>query len=87
MDVGDLTNVLREGVWTVLKVGGPMLVMSMVVGVGISIFQAMTSIHEQTFSFIFKLATIVTICFVGGDWMWQTLVDFTLSVFQIIRYG
>lgn len=87
MDVEALTNILRDGVWTVLKMGGPMLVLSMAVGVAISIFQAMTSIHEQTFSFIFKLATIVTFCFIAGDWMWQLLVDYTLSLFVMMRYG
>lgn len=87
MEIDTLTNVMRDGVWAVLKVGGPMLVMSMMVGVAISIFQAMTSINEQTFSFIFKLATIVTFCFLAGDWMWQVLVDYTLSLFVLIRYG
>ncbi len=87
MELYELTNILRDGVWTVLKMGGPMLVLSMVVGVGVSIFQAMTSINEQTFSFIFKLSTIVIFCFLAGEWMWQTLVDYTLHIFQMIRYG
>ena len=52
MDTTQITELLREGVWVAIKLGGPMLVLSMVVGVLIAIFQAVTQIHEQTLSFI-----------------------------------
>ena len=55
MDTTQITELLREGVWVAIKLGGPMLVLSMVVGVLIAIFQAVTQIHEQTLSFILKL--------------------------------
>ena len=61
MDTTQITELLREGVWVAIKLGGPMLVLSMVVGVLIAIFQAVTQIHEQTLSFILKLIVVVQI--------------------------
>ena len=55
MNIDQVTEVVREGVWVALKLGGPMLILSMMVGVFIAIFQAVTQIHEQTLSFILKL--------------------------------
>ena len=56
MDTSQITTMLREGIWIVLKLGGPMLLLSMVVGILIAIFQAVTQIHEQTLAFIMKLS-------------------------------
>ena len=47
MDTSLVTQILREGIWVAIKLGGPMLVLSMVVGVLIAIFQAVTQIHEH----------------------------------------
>ncbi len=85
MDVNQATEVLREGVWVALKLGGPMLLLSMVVGVLIAIFQAVTQIHEQTISFILKLAVILLVCLIGGGWMMETLLDYTRSLFLLMR--
>ena len=46
MDTSMITQVLREGIWVAIKLGGPMLILSMMVGVLIAIFQAVTQIHE-----------------------------------------
>ena len=45
MDTSMITQVLREGIWVAIKLGGPMLILSMMVGVLIAIFQAVTQIH------------------------------------------
>ena len=63
---GQVTEVVREGVWVALKLGGPMLILSMMVGVFIAIFQAVTQIHEQTLSFILKLTVVILVLLVGG---------------------
>ena len=85
MDTDQITTVLREGVWVAIKLGGPMLVLSMVVGVLIAIFQAVTQIHEQTLSFILKLIVVVLVCLVGGNWMMTTLLDYTRNLFTLMR--
>ena len=56
-----------------------------VVGVLIAIFPAVTQIHEQTISFILKLAVILLVCLIGGGWMMETLLDYTRSLFLLMR--
>ena len=85
MDTTEITELLREGVWVAIKLGGPMLVLSMAVGVLIAIFQAVTQIHEQTLSFILKLIVVVLVCLVGGNWMMTTLLDYTRNLFTLMR--
>ena len=85
MDTTQITQLLREGVWVAIKLGGPMLVLSMAVGVLIAIFQAVTQIHEQTLSFILKLVVVVLVCLVGGNWMMETLLDYTRNLFTLMR--
>ena len=87
MDTSYVTQVLREGIWVAIKLGGPMLVLSMMVGVLIAIFQAVTQIHEQTLSFILKLTVVILVLLIGGGWMMDTLLDFTRNVFNLIASG
>ena len=84
MDTSQITTMLREGIWIVLKLGGPMLLLSMVVGILIAIFQAVTQIHEQTLAFIMKLSAVIIVLLVGGGWMMDTLLDYTRRVFALM---
>ena len=85
MDTAMVAEVLREGVWVVIKLCAPMLLLSMAVGVLLAIFQAVTQIHEQTLSFIFKLMVVVIVLLVGGSWMMQTLLDYANGLFALMR--
>ena len=84
MDTTMVTEILRSGGWVVIKIAAPMLVLSMAVGVLLAIFQAVTQIHEQTLSFIFKVTVVVLVLLVGGGWMMETLLDFSRSIFELI---
>ena len=84
MDTTMVTEILRSGVWVVIKIAAPMLVLSMAVGVLLAIFQAVTQIHEQTLSFIFKVTVVVRVLLVGRGWMMETLLDFSRSIFELI---
>ena len=84
MDTAMVSEVLREGVFVVIKLCAPMLLLSMAVGVLLAIFQAVTQIHEQTLSFIFKVTVVVLVLLVGGGWMMETLLDFSRSIFELI---
>lgn len=84
MDTTTVTGVLREAVSVALKLGGPMLILSMLVGVVIAIFQAVTQIHEQTISFMLKLIVVILILLIGGTWMLTTLQDYTEEIFALI---
>ena len=85
MDTDQITTVLREGVWVAIKLGGPMLILSMAVGVLIAIFQAVTQIHEQTLSFIFKLTVVILVLLIGGGWMMENLLDYAKELFALMR--
>ena len=84
MDTVMMTELMREGVWVVIKLCAPMLLLSMLVGVLLAIFQAVTQIHEQTLSFIFKLTVVVIVLRVGGGWMMETLLDYARSLFALM---
>lgn len=71
----------------VLKLAGPMLILSMVVGVLIAIFQAVTQIHEQTLSFILKLIVVVLVLLIGGGWMMDTLLEYSRQLFALMAGG
>ena len=79
-----LTEIFRDAVITGLKVGGPILIVSILVGLFISIIQAATSINEQTMTFVHKLVMIAIMLIVAGSWMLQQLVDFVHRMFEFI---
>ena len=84
MDINSVTQVMREGVWVAIKLGGPMLILSMMVGVLVAIFQAVTQIHEQTLGFILKLIVVILVPLIGGGWMMETLLDYSRGIFELI---
>ena len=84
MDTTLVSDLLREAVSVALKLGAPMLLLSMLVGVIVAIFQAVTQIHEQTIGFILKLIVVVAVLLLGGSWMLSTLQDYTYQIFQLI---
>lgn len=76
MDQGALLGVFREAIWMILKLAAPMLIVSIVIGLIIAIFQAATQIHEQTITFVPKIIAIALILLVTGSWMLTSLTDF-----------
>lgn len=85
VDTAMVAEVLREGVWVVIRLCAPTLLLSMAVGVLLAIFQAVTQIHEQTLSFIFKLTVVILVLLIGGSWMMQTLLDYANGLFELMR--
>lgn len=77
-----LSSLMYEMFGLVVKLAGPVLVVSMVVGVIISILQAATQIHEQTITFVPKLVVIGLILLIMGSNMMETLRDFTIHIFN-----
>ncbi|MDD4843560.1 MAG: flagellar biosynthesis protein FliQ [Anaerotignum sp.] len=77
-------SIMREAIIVVLKIGGPILLLSMVIGVFISIIQAATQIHEQTITFVPKVLIIVAVCLICGPWMLETLQDFLYEIFKLM---
>lgn len=69
-----------QAVYIVLKVSAPMLVLALVVGLVISIFQATTQIQEQTLAFVPKIIAVLLALLLFGPWILTTLVDFTRGI-------
>ena len=69
----------------VVQLAGPLLVISMLVGILISIIQAATQIHEQTITFVPKLLVIGVILVFTGNSMLESLQNFTVKIFQLIQ--
>jgi flagellar biosynthetic protein FliQ len=84
MNTLQLTEIFRDAIMTGFKVAAPILIVSILVGLFISIIQAATSINEQTMTFVPKLIIIGLILIIFGGWMLQQMVDFTNRMFEII---
>lgn len=71
-----ISAIAQDTVLISLKLMGPVLIASLVVGLLVSMFQAATSIQEQTLTFIPKLATIIAVLMIAGPGMLQMLIDY-----------
>ncbi|HIS65866.1 MAG TPA: flagellar biosynthetic protein FliQ [Candidatus Avoscillospira avistercoris] len=80
----EVVDVMRQGMGVILKISGPLLILSMLVGVLVAIFQAVTQIHEQSLSFILKLVVVVGVLLLGGGWMLEVLLDYTRYLFTLM---
>lgn len=81
-----VVDIARDMLWIVIKTSAPMLVVSLVVGLIISIFQTITSIQEQTLTFVPKLLAIFLVIIVAGNWIMGTITEFTQRLFQFSNY-
>lgn len=77
-------DVFNTALLTILKVSMPVLVVSLVIGLVISVLQATTQIQEQTLSFVPKLAAVFLSLIVFGSFMLSTLVSFTQWILLMI---
>ena len=68
--------VFRETIWLILKLAAPLLIISILIGLIIAIFQAATQIHEQTLTFVPKIIAIGFLLIMTGSWMLTNLTDF-----------
>ncbi|MBN98447.1 MAG: flagellar biosynthetic protein FliQ [Gemmatimonadetes bacterium] len=68
----------------VIYVSGPMLIVALIVGLGISIFQAVTQIHEMTLTFIPKILAVVAVVMFILPWIIRQMVDFTTQLIRSI---
>jgi flagellar biosynthesis protein FliQ len=74
----------REALMTVLMVTGPILILGLVAGLIVSIFQATTQINEQTLSFIPKIVVVLVAVVLFGPWMHHRLMEFATNIFAKI---
>ena len=82
-------EVISQAIKVTLMMAAPMLIGALLVGILVSIFQAVTQINEQTLSFIPKILVIVAALVIFSPWMMETLVTYTRELFisipEIVR--
>jgi flagellar biosynthetic protein FliQ len=71
----------RQALKTALYVAGPALIVSMVVGLAISVFQVVTSLQDQTVAFVPKVLAVMAVVVISFPWMMRVLVQFTVKMF------
>jgi flagellar biosynthetic protein FliQ len=84
MSIGDLITLLRDGVFQIMKLSLPILGAALIVGLIVAIFQATTSIQEQTLTFVPKLVAILVVLALLGGWMFASMRDYTIQLFSMI---
>lgn len=75
MTVDEVVMIANQALFTIIKVSAPVLLISMAVGLIISIFQTVTSIQEQTLTFVPKVLSIFLVIIVVGHWMLTEMVN------------
>ncbi len=73
---GAVLNIASETLWTIIKTAGPLLIISLIVGLIVSIFQTVTSIQEQTLTFVPKILAIFIGIMILGSYMLTNIVSF-----------
>jgi len=84
MNQDTIVSLAMQAMQLALKLGGPILIVGLVVGLAISVFQAVTQIQEQTLSFIPKIVGMALVIVVAGPWMLGQLLVYTQELWSSI---
>lgn len=84
MTGGEVLDIAREGVWTMILVAGPVMIVGLVVGVIIALFQALTQIQEMTLVFVPKILAIFVTLLITLPFMGQILAAFMARIGELI---
>jgi flagellar biosynthesis protein FliQ len=77
-------EILKNMIFQALALSAPFLVTAMVIGLAVSLFQAVTSIHEQTLTFVPKALAIVGVLLLMLPWLVRSIIEFTTAVIEKI---
>ncbi len=81
MDIEWVTQLGRQVVEVTLKVAGFPLAASLLVGLVIGVFQAVTQVHEMTLTFVPKIVLVLVVIAIAAPWMLEVMVDFTTNLY------
>ncbi len=79
---GQLMDIAREALFLIIKVSAPLLLISLVIGLIVSIFQTITSIQEQTLTFVPKILLVFIGMMLLGGWMLENLTSFITDLWS-----
>ncbi len=85
MSVGAIVSLMRGAVFQVFLLCAPVLGAALIIGLIVAIFQATTSIQEQTLTFLPKMLVILAILALFGGWMFSMMGNYTVGLFSQIQ--
>ncbi len=84
MSISLIMEIMQAAAGAAIKIGAPILFISLIIGLVIAVFQAATQIHEQTLTFVPKLFITAIILIMLGPWMMEVMSDFTYYIFDLM---
>ncbi|MDX2095815.1 MAG: flagellar biosynthesis protein FliQ [Alphaproteobacteria bacterium] len=84
MDSVEIVDLAREGIWVLMLVGMPTMLTALVVGLAISLVQALTQVQESTLTFVPKLVAMLLVMMLAMPYMLQSLEDYGEKLFNRI---
>lgn len=84
MSAEQVMEIMKEAMLVAFEIAGPLLIISIAVGLLVAIFQAATQIHEQTLTFVPKLIVIALVLLALGSWMSKVMNQFVVELFAIM---
>ena len=87
MEAPEVLDIGQTALWLMLKIGAPTMVVALVVGLAVSLFQALTQIQEMTLTFVPKIVAIVLALFLFMPFMLSSLTGYTQGLFARIASG
>ncbi len=82
MTIDQVTEIANEALYLIIKTSAPVLLVSLIVGLIISIFQTVTSIQEQTLTFVPKIISVFLALMLLGYWMLNTMKEFMVTLWS-----
>lgn len=79
-------DIARDAIFNIIIVSAPLLLISLIVGLIISIFQTVTSIQEQTLTFVPKILAVFITLMLAGSWMMNTMLEFVNTLWSNFSY-
>ena len=86
MNENIIMDIARQTLWLIIKVSAPMLIVSLVVGLVVSILQTVTSIQEQTLTFVPKFIAVFLVIMLFGNWILTEVTNFAVSLITNFSY-
>lgn len=84
MDSVEVINIMRDGIWVLMLVSAPLMMTALVVGLTVSLVQALTQVQEMTLTFVPKIVAMLLVMMMIMPFMLQSLEDYTNELFTRI---
>lgn len=84
--VDAVTDIARDAIYTMIITAAPLLLVSLIIGLIVSIFQTVTSIQEQTLTFVPKILAVFITLMIGGSWMLNNMSGFMVDLWSNFSY-